>query len=178
MLAGNEPEPATVSRMRDKFSSMRSSGGVPPASPAADGGAVAARLAVRLAGLRVERDWSLDELAQRVGVSRSTLSRLERAQISPTAALLGRLCAASGLSMSRLLAAVETEPGPLLRAAEQEVWTDETSGFVRRSVSPPHAGLRAEVIDAPLRPGADIGYDDPPVLAWSSTSGSCTGRWR
>jgi transcriptional regulator with XRE-family HTH domain len=124
---------------------------------------VEARLAARLAGLRAEHGWSLEELARRSDVSRSTLSRLERGEISPTAALLGRLCAAYGRTMSRLLAEVEAEPAQLLRSAEQPVWQDEHSGFTRRQVSPPHPGLRAEVIEAELRPGADIAYDAPSV---------------
>ncbi|MGV9771783.1 helix-turn-helix domain-containing protein [Streptosporangium sp. NPDC003464] len=121
------------------------------------------RLAGRLAQLRVERGWSLEELAQRADVSRSTLSRLERAEISPTAALLGRLCAVHGRTMSQLLAEVESEPPQLVRADRQVVWRDETSGFTRRSVSPPHPGLRGELVEGVLRPGADISYDGPPV---------------
>ncbi|MFB8167641.1 helix-turn-helix domain-containing protein, partial [Kitasatospora purpeofusca] len=54
------------------------------------------RLAERLAELRVERGWTLEELARRADVSRSTLSRVERAEVSPTAALLGRLCTVYG----------------------------------------------------------------------------------
>ncbi|WP_308376539.1 XRE family transcriptional regulator [Streptomyces sp. ISL-99] len=121
------------------------------------------RLAGRLSELRVERGWSLDELARRTGVSRSTLSRLERAEISPTAALLGSLCAAYGRTMSRLLAEVEAEPPQLVRAERQSVWRDEESGFTRRSVSPPHPGLRGEIVEGVLRPGADISYEGPPV---------------
>ncbi|MBO1418612.1 helix-turn-helix domain-containing protein, partial [Streptomyces sp. FH025] len=66
--------------------------------------AVDTRLAQRLAELRVERGWTLEELARQADVSRSTLSRVERAEVSPTAALLGRLCAVYGRTMSRLLA--------------------------------------------------------------------------
>ncbi|MEU0566939.1 XRE family transcriptional regulator [Nonomuraea sp. NPDC005983] len=121
------------------------------------------RLAARLAELRTERGWSLDDLARRADISRSTLSRLERAEISPTAALLGRLCAVYERTMSRLLAEVESEPPQVVRAAAQLVWRDEASGFERRSVSPPHAGLRGELVEARLRPGADIAYDTPPV---------------
>jgi transcriptional regulator with XRE-family HTH domain len=128
-----------------------------------DMGPTEARLAGRLAELRLERGWSLEDLAARTGVSRSTLSRLERGEISPTAAMLGRLCAAYERTMSRLLAEVESEPAQLLRAREQPVWRDEETGFVRRTVSPPHAGLRGEVIEGTLRPGADIPYDKPPV---------------
>ncbi|SNS29068.1 transcriptional regulator, XRE family with cupin sensor [Streptosporangium subroseum] len=122
-----------------------------------------ARLADRLSRLRVDHGWSLEELAGRTGVSRSTLSRLERMEISPTAALLNRLCAAYGRTMSQLLAEVESEPPQVVRAGQQVVWRDETSGFVRRSVSPPHPGLRGELVEGVLRPGADISYDRPPV---------------
>jgi transcriptional regulator with XRE-family HTH domain len=124
---------------------------------------VGMRLAARLAALRTERGWSLEELAGRSGVSRSTLSRLERAEISPTAALLGRLCSVYERTLSRLLAEVEAAPSRLVRAAEQTVWRDEASGFTRRSVSPPEAGMRGEIVEGLLRPGADIAYDAPPV---------------
>lgn len=124
---------------------------------------VDARLAARLAGLRVEHGWSLGELAERSGISRSTLSRAERAEISPTASLLNRLCGVYGRTMSHLLSEVEAEPALLVRAAEQTVWEDRASGFVRRSVSPPHSGLRGELVEGRLAPGADIAYDRPPV---------------
>ncbi|SNX65332.1 XRE family transcriptional regulator [Streptomyces sp. TLI_55] len=124
---------------------------------------VDARLGARLAELRAERGWSLGELAERAGVSKSTLSRAERAEISPTASLLNRLCAVHGRTMSQLLSEVETEPPLLVRAAEQPVWEDRASGFVRRSVSPPHSGLRGELVEGRLAPGADIAYDRPPV---------------
>jgi transcriptional regulator with XRE-family HTH domain len=124
---------------------------------------VDARLGARLAELRAERGWSLGELAERSGVSRSTLSRAERAETSPTASLLNRLCGVYRRTMAQLLSEVEAEPALLVRAADQQVWQDRTSGFVRRSVSPPHAGLRGELVEGRLRPGADIAYDRPPV---------------
>ncbi|MFB6554817.1 helix-turn-helix domain-containing protein [Streptomyces sp. NPDC056405] len=124
---------------------------------------VDARLAARLAELRAEHNWSLGELAERTGVSRSTLSRAERAEISPTAALLNRLCAVYGRTMSWLLSEVEAAPALLVRAAEQPLWEDRSAGFVRRSVSPPHAGLRGELVEGRLTAGADLAYDRPPV---------------
>ncbi|MFD0021242.1 helix-turn-helix domain-containing protein [Streptomyces sp. NPDC058382] len=126
-------------------------------------GSVDARLAARLAELRTGRGWSLEELARRTGASRSTLSRLERGELSPTAALLGRLCTVHGRTMSQLLLEVEAEPPQLVPAERQTVWRDEASGFVRRSVSPPHAGLRAEVVEGVLDAGASIAYENPPV---------------
>lgn len=124
---------------------------------------VDARLAGRLAELRAEHGWSLGELSERSGVSRSTLSRAERAEISPTASLLNRLCAVYGRTMSRLLSEVEAGPAHVVRAAEQTVWEDKAAGFERRSVSPPHLGLRAELVEGRLAAGADIAYDRPPV---------------
>ncbi|MFI1438937.1 helix-turn-helix domain-containing protein [Streptomyces fructofermentans] len=121
------------------------------------------RLGARLAELRSERGWSLGELADRSGVSRSTLSRAERAETSPTASLLNRLCAVYGRTMSQLLSEVEEAPAPLVPAAEQPVWEARASGFVRRSVSPPHPGLRGELVEGRLLAGADIAYDRPPV---------------
>ncbi|MFD5451853.1 helix-turn-helix domain-containing protein [Streptomyces sp. NPDC127100] len=132
-------------------------GPVPEADP------VDVRLGSRLAELRAEHGWSLGELAERSGVSRSTLSRAERAEISPTAAVLNRLCAVYGRTMSRLLSEVEAEPALLVRAGEQPRWEDRAAGFVRRSVSPPHAGLRGELVEGRLTAGADIAYDRPPV---------------
>ncbi|MFD8272167.1 helix-turn-helix domain-containing protein [Streptomyces flaveolus] len=132
-------------------------------SPAPLPDPVDARLGARLAELRAEHGWSLGELAERSGVSRSTLSRAERAEISPTASVLNRLCAVYGRTMSRLLSEVEAEPALLVRAGEQPLWEDRTAGFVRRTVSPPHAGLRGEIVEGRLTAGADIAYDRPPV---------------
>jgi transcriptional regulator with XRE-family HTH domain len=120
-----------------------------------------ARLAARLAGLRAERGWSLDQLAARSGISRATLSRLEHGETSPSAALLGRLCTAYGRTMSRLIAEVEAEPALLMRKAAQAVWTDPETGFRRRLVSPPAAGFDAELVEARLPAGAAIAYEAP-----------------
>lgn len=119
------------------------------------------RLAQRLKALRAERGWSLDELARQSGVSRATLSRLENAEVSPTASVLGKLCAAYGLPMSRLMHMVEEGFPPLLRRDAQAIWTDASVGFRRRSVSPPARDLAGEVLECELEPGARIDYDRP-----------------
>jgi transcriptional regulator with XRE-family HTH domain len=121
------------------------------------------RLAARLATLRQAQGWTLDELAQRSGISRATLSRLERGETSPTAALLGRLCAAFGRTMSRLLAEIEAAPPLLVRHAAQALWVDPETGFRRRSLSPPALGYAAELIGGELPAGAEIAYPSPPV---------------
>lgn len=124
--------------------------------------AIDQRIARRLKGLRAERNWSLDELARRSAVSRATLSRLENAEVSPTAQALGKLCSAYGLTMSRLMHMVEDEFAPLVHRDAQPVWTDPSVGFRRRSVSPPAQSLAGEMLECELEPGARIAYDNPP----------------
>lgn len=121
------------------------------------------RLADRLKRLRQEAKWSLETLAQRSGVSRATLSRLENAEVSPSAEVLGRLCAAYRLPMSRLIQMVEQDFVARIPATAQTVWHDPATGYARRSVSPPAEALRGEVIEGTLPAGARIAYDTPPV---------------
>ena len=125
-------------------------------------GSIDRRIAARLKALRGDRGWSLDELSRRSGVSRATLSRLENAETSATASVLGRLCAAHGLPMSQLMHMIEDRFMPLVRREEQPVWSDPAVEFRRRSVSPPTAGLGGEVLSCSLGPGVAIDYDGPP----------------
>lgn len=120
------------------------------------------RIAQRLKVLRSERSWSLDDLARKSGISRASLSRLENAEVSPTAQVLGKLCAAFELTLSRLMLLVEDGFPPLLRADEQLIWTDAETGFRRRAVSPPSQALRGEVLACELRAATQIAYEKPP----------------
>ncbi len=127
-----------------------------------DDNAIDRRIAQRLRALRAERNWSLDDLARLSGVSRATLSRLENAAVSPTASVLGKLCVAYGLPMSRLMHMVEEDFAPLVPRAAQPLWSDDAAGFRRRSVSPPAQALAGEALECELEPGAHISYDESP----------------
>jgi transcriptional regulator with XRE-family HTH domain len=115
-------------------------------------------LANRLRVERESRGWTLADLAARSGVSRAMISKIEHNEASPTAALLGRLSAAFGLTMSQLFARMEAQPGgQIARAAEQPAWQDPETGFRRRSLSPPGPGP-LELVWGELPPGAEISY--------------------
>ena len=131
--------------------------------PAAGDSDIERRIAQRLGRLRAERGWSLDALSERTGISRATLSRLERAELSPTAAMLGKLCTVYGWTLSRLMAEAETRPPTLVPAAEQLEWTDPGSGYRRRAVSPPAPGLRGELVEVRMPAGAAVSFDASPV---------------
>jgi transcriptional regulator with XRE-family HTH domain len=120
------------------------------------------RLARRLHQLRLERSWSLEDLATKSGVSRATLSRIENNEVSPTAAVLGRLCAAFELTMSRLLAYVESDLPALVPREQQPIWIDPETGFRRRSISPPSPDFECEFLQCELPAGAQIEYPLPP----------------
>ncbi len=121
------------------------------------------RIAQWLARLRAERGWSLDAVADRTGISRATLSRLERTELSPTAAMLGKLCTVYGWTLSRLMAEAETRPPNLVPAAEQAEWKDPESGYRRRMVSPPAPGLRGELVEVHMPAGASVSFDASPI---------------
>ena len=116
------------------------------------------RLAERLRRERTRRNLSLEALAERSGVSRAMISKVERSEASPTAALLGRLCAGLGITLAALFADEERPPEPLSRRAGQPTWRDPETGYVRRDVSP--AGLGPfEIVDVSFPPGARVVFD-------------------
>ena len=120
------------------------------------------RMADRLKTLRGERGWSLDELSKKCAISRATLSRLENADVSPTASVLGKLCSTYGLTMSRLMAMVETDFAQLVPREEQTIWEDPETGFRRKTISPPAQTLGAELLECVLPAGKRIEYLKPP----------------
>ncbi|GKX57079.1 LacI family transcriptional regulator [Leminorella grimontii] len=110
------------------------------------------------ARIKIEREargWSLAELAQRAGVSRAMVYKIERGESSPTATLLGRLSGAFGISMSTLIARAEIREGRLLPREHQPVWCDPQSGYLRRHVSP-LSEFPLDMVEIELPPGTDI----------------------
>jgi transcriptional regulator with XRE-family HTH domain len=95
---------------------------------------LSARLAQRLRLERDSRGWSLADLAERSGVSKATISKIERAEVSPTAVVLVRLASAFDLTLAGLMLRAESQQGRLSRAAEQPVWRDPETGYLRRQV--------------------------------------------
>jgi transcriptional regulator with XRE-family HTH domain len=121
------------------------------------------RIASRLGQLRTEHGWSLEDVAERTSMSRATLSRIERSELSPTAAMLGALCTLYGWTLSRLMADAEAPPPNYIPAAEQAHWTDPESGYRRRAVSPPSPELRGEMVEVHIPAGATVSFETSPI---------------
>jgi transcriptional regulator with XRE-family HTH domain len=92
------------------------------------------RLAHRLKLERDSRGWSLADLAGRSGVSKATISKIERSEVSPTAVVLVRLASAFDLTLAGLMLRAEGRGDRLSRAGEQPIWRDPETGYLRRQV--------------------------------------------
>lgn len=113
------------------------------------------RISARIRLERESRSWSLTDLAERAGVSRAMIHKIERGESSPTATLLGRLSGAFGISMSTLIARAEMQEGKLSRFDDQPVWRDPQSHYLRRHVSP-RSDLPIDLVQIELPAGSDI----------------------
>ena len=122
-------------------------------------------IASRIRGERDARDWTLSELAERAGVSKAMISKIERGETSPTAALLGRLSAAFGITLSAFFADTAPHRGPMSRA-EQSVWRDPATGYIRRQVAASPT-IPIEMIEVELPPGAAVSF---PAASYSFMS--------
>ncbi|MGL5735666.1 MAG: helix-turn-helix domain-containing protein [Beijerinckiaceae bacterium] len=120
------------------------------------------RIAARIRSARAEAGLTLEALADKSGVSRAMISRIERGETSPTAALLARLTNALGFGLSTLFEeepAAHT-PSPLLRRADQTQWRDPETGYIRRNVSPRGFGAGMEIVAVELPPGERVHFDN------------------
>lgn len=122
------------------------------------------RLAGRLSALWAARGWTLDQLAAASGVSRAALSRLENAEVSPSADVLSRLAAAHEMSLSRLFAMIEDGFSAHVTREEQAVWRDGETGLAKRFVSPAASALAGEVVECKMTPNSEMVQESPEVV--------------
>ena len=114
-----------------------------------------ARIARRI---RLERDtrfWSLADLAARSGVAKATISKIERQEMSPTAVTLLKLATAFDLTLAGLLLRAEAEEGRLSRAADQPLWQDPETGYLRRQIFS-RADFPLELVQVTMPPGQSV----------------------
>ncbi len=122
---------------------------------------IGTRIARRIRALRDAQGLSLDALAERAGVSRSNISLIERCESSPSAVVLDKLATALGVALASLFdedRADRAPPWPVARAAEQVVWTDPASGYVRRQLSP-SAPSPLQLVEVVFPAGERVAYD-------------------
>ena len=120
------------------------------------------RIAERVRELRATHGLSLDALATRSGVSRSMISLVERGESSPTAVVLEKLATGLGVTMAAMFDAPSTAGapgGPIARRADQPLWRDPGSGYLRRNVSPPGAPQPMQIVEVEFPPRARVAFE-------------------
>jgi transcriptional regulator with XRE-family HTH domain len=129
--------------------------------------------------IRIERDargWALAELAERSGVSKATISKIEREETSPTAVILVRLAGAFdltlagcrappssryGATLTRGMCAARCSAGPIIRWRWSKSSCRRVAGW--RSPRPP---MRASARRSGFR-----------RVSWSSSRGAPGKCW-
>lgn len=118
---------------------------------------IGGKIGAEVLRLRKSRGQTLEQLATHAAVSKSMISKIERGQVSPSAAILGRLAEALEVGISDLLGAREASEVILIRAADQPVIRDDESGFERRCISPIFPARGVEIVFNTLPKGASTG---------------------
>ena len=129
----------------------------------------------RVTQRRASLGLTLDQVAALSDVSRAMVSRIERGEVHASAVVLDRLCAGLGITLSELFA--RETPTPLLRRAEQPVWRDPSSLYLRREVGPARSGSPVQIVEIEFPPGAEVTFAPYPdrisdSMSWCSKASS------
>lgn len=115
-------------------------------------------LGTRVKTLRRERKLTLEALSTRSGVSRAMLSKVERAEKSPTLSIVVRIARGLGINLSDLLGAKPDQSEvSIIRAADRLVFNDPQSGLQREMLSPLHTNNGIEILMHRIPPGKSSG---------------------
>jgi transcriptional regulator with XRE-family HTH domain len=126
-----------------------------PSAPRAE--TINEHLGRRVKKLRADRGWSLDNLAQASGVSRSMLSEIEREKANPTLAVTYRISSAFGMSIAELIESSEKQAAiQVVRASDRaQVYRSDKNCQIR-TLSPLNLEKDVEFYEVTLRPGGEL----------------------
>jgi transcriptional regulator with XRE-family HTH domain len=115
-------------------------------------------LGAKVAKARAERGWSLQQLANRAGLSPAAIHKIEKSGMTPTIASLMKLAAALGKSVSYFIA--ESEPlrpvTHIKRAERQRLFTSK-QGLTLENISGRYGPFFVAGAEAFVEPRADSG---------------------
>ncbi len=111
----------------------------------------------RVKKLRGDRNWSLDNLAQASGVSRSMLSEIEREKANPTLAVTYRIASAFGMGIAELIETSEREAAiQVVRASDRgQVYRSDKNCQIR-TLSPLNLEKDVEFYEVTVRTGCEL----------------------
>lgn len=111
----------------------------------------------RVRAMRAKRGWSLEQLADTSGVSRSMLSQIERGEANPTVMVALAIAKALGVSLDELASTrPESSPLEVIRGDDaQYVYRSDESCRIR-TLSPLSAQRELEFYEIELPPGGEL----------------------
>jgi transcriptional regulator with XRE-family HTH domain len=102
------------------------------------------RLGERVRALRRERGWTLEMLAERSGVSRAMISKLERGEKNPTLVVAAKVAEGLGMNLSQLVSVEEKSKVVVVPRERRMTMRDPETGFERQLLSPSLGGREVE----------------------------------
>jgi len=121
----------------------------------------AGRLGARVRDLRWGRGLTLEEFAERSGVSRAMISKLERGEKNPTLVVAAKLAEGFGITLSQLVGMEERREVVVVPRDRRMVMRDPDTGFERQLLSPSFGGRGVEFIRNVIPEGSTSGEFPP-----------------
>jgi transcriptional regulator with XRE-family HTH domain len=133
---------------------------------ATDGSAMVAavsseQLGGRVKELRGRRSLTLEALAERSGVSRAMISKLERGEKNPTLVVAAKLAEGLGVTLSQLVGMEERREVVVVPREGRMVMRDPETGFERQLLSPAFFGRGVEFVRNEIPEGSTSGEFPP-----------------
>jgi transcriptional regulator with XRE-family HTH domain len=119
------------------------------------------RLGERVRILRRERGLTLNLLAERSGVSRAMISKLERGEKNPTLVVAAKVAEGLGVSLSQLVGVEERREVVVVPRERRMIMRDPGTGFERQLLSPSFGGRGIEFIWSVVPEGSSSGEFPP-----------------
>lgn len=119
--------------------------------------AINENLGRRVKKLRADRRWSLEELANVSGVSKSMLSEIEREKANPTLTVTYRIARAFGLNLQELIETSESASTiQVIRSTERSQIYRSDKQCEIRTLSPLNLEKEAEFYQVTLKPKGEL----------------------
>ncbi len=103
----------------------------------------------------------MEELAERSGVSRAMISKLERGEKNPTLVVAAKLAEGFGVTLSQLVGMEEQREVVVVHRDRRIVMRDPETGFERQLLSPSFGGRGIEFIRNVIPEGSTSGEFPP-----------------
>jgi transcriptional regulator with XRE-family HTH domain len=119
------------------------------------------KLGDRIRTKRKELKLTLDELAKRSGVARTTISKIERDIISPSFNTIAKIARGMNLRLTQIISEDLDEEQVVIRKNDRTTLELNGSRCKLENITKSLSNMQIEVVKLTLESGSDIGVDPP-----------------